>query len=142
MKKVAFGVAAFLTVALPAFAFWPMPKPPETRVNNFADVDTATVTVANTGLNFVGGRRTGVMTGPAAAESLVKTDVNYTQVACGTCSRDVKVNNFADVDTLTVSAANTGLNFVHGGRVMTGAAYAGSEVDTFVNTTVVGNVAL
>jgi hypothetical protein len=123
-KLLITGAAAGLLLASATAAFAAMPGN-----FNMAHVNTTTVAVANTGVNFTGGHHSSVRTGDAAAVN------NTATVANTNVGRGSSMNN-AMVGTTTVAVANSGLNFTKGGSVRTGDAGAGNNTLTVVNTNV------
>lgn len=149
MKKIASLIGAgalLLTMAVPAFGFW---RPsPEIEVSNHAMIINDTTTRATSGDVEVGGKFVfggTYNTGLASSAAVVYNDVNYTEVNCSWCSRDVEVKNSAFVmnDTYTRAASGeveVGGYWVGSPRATTGGAGASSVINNFVNTTVVGAI--
>jgi hypothetical protein len=144
------------TGAFASFNYHPKPTPaplPTTNVSNVGGIDNVSVNVANTGLNFVsapkvtttqdkykrgGDPKTSPLTVTTrAAVALQSTDnqINTGTSGCGcTTGGNTSVSNGGSVSNLSVNVANTGLNWVSGGSLTTGAATAGQSVSNVINT--------
>lgn len=152
MKKIAALVGAgalVLALVVPAMAtILPVPLPSNgVTISNGAGVNTNVYTTANTGYNGISGMCVWggkITTGRANSGSLVQVGVNTNKVkdGCNICGGDVKVSNWATVNTTVSTSANTGYNSIGGGRVgggsiSTGNANAGSEAYVVVNSNLV-----
>lgn len=151
MKKVLIATAvlpivAMAMVAAPALAFR---LPSATMVTNYnsAIVTNSVNTTASTGGNAAyGGLFKGGMVASGAAEAVADVttgaNTNTTVIAplCGLCSKgNVSVSNanFAGVTNNVGTNAYTGSNAAYnGGVVVSGAAYAGSAVSNYLNSSV------
>jgi hypothetical protein len=155
MKKFASLVGAgalLLTMAVPAFGFFPVfQKPAEVKVYNSAFVTNTTTTKATSGdveLNAFTLSGGVYKTGSASSGAGVYNQVNSTQLGCTSCSQDLTIKNNAFVMNDTYTKATSGEVEVGGWKVggfvyaSTGAAGASSSVQNFVNTTIVGAAGL
>jgi len=137
----------------------PTPVPVSTvTVQNMGNVDNTSVSVANTGANFVSApqpAKTGgdngkhgkdnkvtpitVTTGEATANQTTTNGIGTTSAGCGCTTTGVSttsVYNSGLVSNLSVNVANSGLNMVSGGSLITGNASASQVVSNTINTSV------
>jgi len=147
MKKalaLAGAGAMLLAVVGPTFGFWWGGN--EVEIDNHAKVYTKVYTTADSGDNEIGGKMVfggKIVTGAATAGSEVYNDVNSSVLGCKDCSGSVEIDNHARVYTKVYTKADSGDNeiggkIVGGGKIITGAAGAGSLVTNIVNFTMVG----
>ena len=137
-KKIAIATAVFALAAAPVLA---KQSSGSSQTNSHMGIDNTSVVVANSGLNFTGGKGFNVVsTGGAAAFSSVTNQVGYNQSSCGCSDRggSSQSNSNMGVNNLSVTVANSGANFTSGGIVKSGPAVAGSVVVNSVGTNMKG----
>jgi len=150
IKKLAtVGAAAGLLAASAMPVFASHSDDLDIDQKNGAIVKNNTVTVANTGLNSIGGGKLVIQkTGNALAQADVSTVANKNVAVVKDCDCfddvDIDQKNFAYVKNNTVTVANSGKNTIGGGKLViqkTGNATAVAWVTNVVNknVTVVGD---